>query len=72
VEQLDDKGRCVQLLCFVPEGRLPTHDIMLAQKIAIEFLEDAVLTIASRFRTLEFTAGMYAKEPLNIPSTMAN
>src|SRR5882672_10887112 len=33
VEQLDQKGRRAQLLCFAPTGgRLPVGDIMLAQK----------------------------------------
>ena len=36
VEELDPGGRRKRLLCFLPEGRVPVGDIMLAQKIALE------------------------------------
>jgi hypothetical protein len=48
VEQLDQNGREVQLLCFTPRGRLPVGDIMLAQKLALELFESDVLGIANR------------------------
>ena len=48
VEQLDPKGRCIQLLCFTPIGRLPVGDIMLAQKIALELFESDALRVANR------------------------
>jgi hypothetical protein len=48
VEQLDQNGRRVQLLCFTPRGRLPIGDIMLAQKLALELFENDVLTVANR------------------------
>jgi hypothetical protein len=48
VEQLDQNGRRVQLLCFTPRGRLPVGDIMLAQKIVLELFETDVLRVANR------------------------
>ncbi len=48
VQQLDQNGRRVQLLCFTPRGRLPVGDIMLAQKIALELFETDVLRVANR------------------------
>jgi hypothetical protein len=48
VEQLDPKGRRIQLLCFTPIGRLPVGDIMLAQKIALELFESDALRVANR------------------------
>jgi hypothetical protein len=39
VEELNAAGRRVGLLCFMPEGRLPICDNMLAQKIALELFE---------------------------------
>jgi hypothetical protein len=35
--------------CFMPEGRLATGDVMLAQKIAIETDEDMAMKVALRF-----------------------
>jgi hypothetical protein len=46
VEQLDDTGRHVRMLCFVPVGRLPVGDVMLAQKIALELFEVDATRIA--------------------------
>ena len=48
VEELDQKGRRVRLLCFVPEGRVPVADVMLAQKIALELFEPAAIRVAHR------------------------
>jgi|SRR5579885_1603467 len=45
---LDDSGRAVQALCFVPEDMPATADCMLAQKIALETDETAALAIAER------------------------
>ena len=46
VEELDQKGRRVRLLCFVPEGQVPIADVMLAQKIALELFEPAAISVA--------------------------
>jgi hypothetical protein len=46
VEELNAAGRRVRLLCFIPEGRLPTCDNLLAQKIALELFELEALEIA--------------------------
>jgi hypothetical protein len=46
IEELDERGAYVATLCFAPEGNLPVDDIMLAQKIALETDERAVLGIA--------------------------
>ena len=48
VQQLDQNGREVQLLCFVPRDRLPVGDVMLAQKLALELFETDVLRVANR------------------------
>src|SRR2546429_6671673 len=43
VEELDPRGRHIRWLCFLPEGRIPVGDVMLAQKIALELFEaDAI------------------------------
>ena len=47
VEQLDQNGRN-QLLCFMPKGGLPVGDVMLAQKIALEFFETEAIRVANR------------------------
>ena len=39
IEELDAAGRQVKRLCFGPQGRLVTGDIVLAQKIALETME---------------------------------
>jgi hypothetical protein len=46
VEELDPGGQRRRLLCFLPEGRVPVADIMLAQKIALELFESEALKIA--------------------------
>src|SRR6202521_4363011 len=47
--ELDDAGRPVMGWCFVPSGHLVAGDVMLAQKIALETNERAVLSVANRF-----------------------
>jgi len=55
---LDAAGREAQRLCFGPEGQLAIGDIMLAQKIALETMERAVLAIANVHPlTSQFAAG---------------
>src|SRR5262245_28891406 len=54
VERIDESGRRTQLMCFVPEGRLPLGDIMLAQKIALELFESEALNVANRCWDLDF------------------
>src|ERR1700682_1720715 len=46
VEELDERGRRVRLLCFVPEGHLPLGDMLLAQKMALELFEVDALRVA--------------------------
>ena len=48
VDELDRSGNLVSHWCFLPEGRLPICDIMLAQKIALETDETRTLTIARK------------------------
>jgi hypothetical protein len=47
VEALDERGRRQRMLCFMPKGRLPVGDTMLAQKIALELFEREVLRITN-------------------------
>jgi hypothetical protein len=49
VFELDKKGRRVRGLCFVPQGGLPTGDVMLAQKIALETDEEEAMKVALSF-----------------------
>jgi hypothetical protein len=49
VEQLDQRGRPVCILCFVPEGNLVTGDVLLAQKLALELFELDTLAAANKF-----------------------
>ena len=49
VEQLDNKGRPVRLLCFLPKGDLVVGDILLAQKLALELFESDTLKVANTF-----------------------
>jgi hypothetical protein len=46
VEAFDKRGRRL-LLCFMPKGRLPVGDTMLAQKIALELFERDTVQIAN-------------------------
>ena len=50
VEQLDQSGKRIRMLCFVPEGGLAVGDVMLAQKIALELYETEALGIARKAR----------------------
>jgi hypothetical protein len=47
VEALDERGRRKRMLCFMPEGRLPVGDTMLAQKIALELFENEAVQVAN-------------------------
>ena len=47
VHQLDQAGRRVAKWCFVPKGTLVTGDILLAQKVALETMENQVLKLAN-------------------------
>jgi hypothetical protein len=67
VEELDSRGQRRRLLCFLPEGRVPVGDTMLAQKIALELFESEALKVAhhtpARDGTLatdEYIGGRYA------------
>ena len=51
VKELDQNGRCVQRLCFYPEGLVP-GDCVLAQKVALEAFETETLAIANKFPPL--------------------
>jgi hypothetical protein len=46
VGQLHADGARERMLCFEPEGALPTGDIMLAQKMALELFESDALRVA--------------------------
>ena len=48
VDQLDERGRRVDVLCFLPEKYVPVSDVMLAQKIMLENDEPAALSVAVR------------------------
>jgi hypothetical protein len=48
VDELDEDGRRVAVLCFGPETYVPFGDVMLAQKIALENDELAALAVANR------------------------
>ena len=48
VEVFDKNGTRAHLLCFMPAGRLPVGDVMLAQKIALELFETEALKVAHR------------------------
>jgi hypothetical protein len=48
IHQLNPKGRKVAQWCFAPEGALVIGDVLLAQKIALETMENKALTIANR------------------------
>ena len=54
VEQLDDTGRNVRMLCFLPVGRLPVGDVMLAQKIALELFEVDATRVAVKSTPLDY------------------
>jgi hypothetical protein len=49
--ELDRSGHSVKRWCFLREGpELPTGDVLLAQKIALETMEGQALAVAKRFR----------------------
>jgi hypothetical protein len=48
IDQLDSVGNRVCEWCFLPEGKLATGDVMLAQKIALETFESQALAVANR------------------------
>ena len=66
VEELDSRGRRRRLLCFLPEGRVPVGDIMLAQKIALELFESE----GSRLLTM-FLPATVPLRPMCIPGDTA-
>jgi hypothetical protein len=47
--EVDEKGRPMLGLCFLPLGELPIGDVMLAQKIALENFESSALAVAKTF-----------------------
>jgi hypothetical protein len=49
VHEIDDAGRPVMGLCFVPSQALVAGDVMLAQKIALETNERAAWAVANKF-----------------------
>jgi hypothetical protein len=51
VWELDEKNEPKVGWCFLPERALAAGDVMLAQKIALETDEAAVLAIANRAST---------------------
>jgi hypothetical protein len=51
VYQLDRRGRRSLGWCFIPKSGLPTGDVMLAQKVALETDEERVMKVALPFRT---------------------
>ena len=53
VDQLDERGRRVDVLCFLPEKYVPVSDVMLAQKIMLENDEPAALGVAVRRASLD-------------------
>ena len=53
VEVFDKNGTRAHLLCFMPAGRLPVGDVMLAQKIALELFETDAIRIANKTLALD-------------------
>lgn len=49
IEELDERGRRVRVLCFMPEGRVPLGDVLLAQKVALELFEADALRVCPQF-----------------------
>jgi hypothetical protein len=48
--ELDERGLPTATWCFGPEGNLPTGDILLTQKVALETNEREALRVANRTR----------------------
>jgi hypothetical protein len=59
VQQLDQSGACVRLLCFMPKGGLPVPDMMLAQKLALELFEDEAIAVANKINSGPFCRASY-------------
>ena len=53
IREIDEAGNSKMGWCFVPKGYLVAGDVMLAQKIALETDELAVLAVARRFPPVE-------------------
>jgi hypothetical protein len=47
IHELDANRRTVAQWCFAPEGKLVAGDVLLAQKIALETMEQQVLALAN-------------------------
>jgi hypothetical protein len=50
IYELDADGRATDTWCFAPDNAIPTGDVVLAQKIALETFKTKVLAIANRSR----------------------
>jgi hypothetical protein len=59
VELLDKNGRRACLLCFMPEGKLPIGDVMLAQKVALELFEAEAISIANKMAMTSNAGGRW-------------
>ncbi len=46
VEELDPSGSKTRGLCFLPKGGVPMGDVLLAQKLALELMEEETLKVA--------------------------
>jgi predicted metal-binding protein len=62
VELLNKKGKRIGLLCFMPEGRLPVGDIMLAQKMALELYENEAIQIANKMLPMDYFLDLELRE----------
>lgn len=49
IHEMDDEGKAVCGICFLPQGGLVAGDCMLAQKTALELFEDDALKVANLF-----------------------
>lgn len=49
IDELDSSGKMIAQWCFAPQGNLVAGDVMLAQKIALETMENEALAAANRF-----------------------
>jgi hypothetical protein len=61
IQMLDQNGRAVQLLCFVPRGLPPVGDVMLAQKLALELFETDTLRVANHSLAWRSILGAYSE-----------
>lgn len=48
IDELDARGKHICSWCFHPVGALPSGDVMLAQKIALESFELEAIKVANR------------------------